>query len=108
MTKHNSCEKIISYKQKEEIYLELAKEYPKKYGYHISLLNFGGSDLDYKLTNHTDVYGPFGTLHTARENYKMFITNSNVADEHLYAIRGPRHENQRGFNTEWYSHKGEI
>ena len=105
MSRHNSCKKIISSKQKEEVYLELHKMYPTKYGYFISLLKMGDADLDYKLESYTDVYGPFGTLHSARENFKTFIINSNLAEEHNYQIRGPRYENQYGHNTEWYSNR---
>ena len=102
MTRHNSWKKIISLKQKEEVYLELHKKYPEKYGFFICELHFGDSDVDYKLCTTTDVKGPFGILSTARKLFSKKYLNTGITQ---YAIRGPWHTSDRGSKTQFYSHK---
>lgn len=100
MSKSNG-DKILSTKQKEQVYLELHKKYPDKYGFFICELHFGGASVDYKLCSTTDIYGPFGILSTARKKYKKYINS----DTGLFAIRGPWHTNEHGHSTQFYSHK---
>ena len=108
MSRHNSHKKIISSKQKEEVYLELHYKYPTKYGFFICYLNYGGSNLDHKLGSYDDIYGPFGTLATAQKHFKKYITNRSVVKKYLYSIRGTEYKTDRGFNTIWYATGEEV
>jgi len=108
MSRHNSHKKIISSKQKEEVYLELHYKYPTKYGFFICYLNYGGSNLDHKLASYDDTYGPFGTLATAQKHFKKYITNRSIDEKHLYSIRGTEYKTDRGFNTIWYATGEEV
>ena len=57
------------------------------------------------LESYTDYSGPF-TLNKARKIMERLLKgNDPWVNPYMMSIRGPRHTNCRGYNTEFYSHR---
>ena len=69
--------------------------------FYITELHFG----DDGLQSYTDHSGPF-TLNKARSIMEKLIKNPGQwINPYMMSIRGPRHDNQYGHRTEFYSHR---
>lgn len=69
--------------------------------YYITELNMGDDGLE----STTDYSGPH-TLRKARKIMERLMKgNDPWVNPYEMTIRGPRHFNEHGFNTEFYSHK---
>jgi hypothetical protein len=79
-------------------------EYPVhlEKNFYISELHMGGSDLDFKLMDHTDHAGPYKTLETAKKMYKRLISNNKMFNNWDFMIRGPEHQ-KSGYKSIWYA-----
>ena len=69
--------------------------------FYITELNMGDDGLE----SYTDYSGPF-TLNKARKIMERLLKgNDPWVNPYMMSIRGPRHPNCRGYNTEFYSHR---
>ena len=69
--------------------------------FYITELNMGIDGLE----SYTDHSGPF-TLNKARKIMERLLKgNDPWVNPYMMSIRGPRHTNCRGYNTEFYSHR---
>ena len=69
--------------------------------FYITELNMGIDGLE----SYTDHSGPF-TLNKARNIMERLLKgNDPWVNPYMMSIRGPRHTNCRGYNTEFYSHR---
>tara|TARA_B100000945_G_scaffold55700_1_gene41006 strand:- start:242 stop:499 length:258 start_codon:yes stop_codon:yes gene_type:complete len=69
--------------------------------FYITELNMGDDGLE----SYTDYSGPF-TLNKARKIMERLLKgNDPWVNPYMMSIRGPRHTNCRGYNTEFYSHR---
>ena len=69
--------------------------------FYITELNMG----DDGLASYTDYSGPF-TLSKTRNIMEKLIKNPGQwVNPYMMSIRGPRHINGYGHNTEFYSHR---
>tara|TARA_R100000995_G_C3400612_1_gene84701 strand:- start:75 stop:332 length:258 start_codon:yes stop_codon:yes gene_type:complete len=69
--------------------------------FYITELNMGDDGLE----SYTDHSGPF-TLNKARSIMEKLIKNPGQwINPYMMSIRGPRHDNQYGHRTEFYSHR---
>ena len=69
--------------------------------FYITELNMGIDGLE----SYTDHSGPF-TLNKARKIMERLLKgNDPWVNPYMMSIRGPRHDNQYGHRTEFYSHK---
>ena len=69
--------------------------------FYITELNMGIDGLE----SYTDHSGPF-TLNKARKIMERLLKgNDPCVNPYMMSIRGPRHTNCRGYNTEFYSHR---
>lgn len=69
--------------------------------FYITELNMGDDGLE----SYTDYSGPF-TLNKARSIMEKLIKNPGQwINPYMMSIRGPRHTNGYGHNTEFYSHR---
>ena len=69
--------------------------------FYITELHFGDDGLE----SYTDYSGPF-TLNKARKIMERLLKGNDAwVNPYMMDIRGPRHENQYGHRTEFYSHK---
>ena len=69
--------------------------------FYITELNMGDDGLE----SYTDYSGPF-TLSKARNIMEKLIKNPGQwVNPYMMSIRGPRHINGYGHNTEFYSHR---
>jgi|TARA_E500000178_G_C16928451_1_gene710549 benzoyl-CoA reductase/2-hydroxyglutaryl-CoA dehydratase subunit BcrC/BadD/HgdB len=77
------------------------KEVQKMKQYYITELHMGDDGLE----SYTDHSGPF-TLNKARKIMERLMKgNDPWVNPYAMTIRGPRHMNGYGHNTEFYSHK---
>ena len=69
--------------------------------FYITELNMGDDGLE----STTDHSGPF-TLAKARKIMERMLKGTDPwINPHMMSIRGPRHTNGYGHNTEFYSHR---
>ena len=69
--------------------------------FYITELNMGIDGLE----SYTDYSGPF-TLNKARNIMEKLMKNPGQwVNPYMMSIRGPRHINGYGHNTEFYSHR---
>ena len=69
--------------------------------FYITELNMGIDGLE----SYTDYSGPF-TLNKARNIMERLLKgNDPWINPYMMSIRGPRHDNQYGHRTEFYSHR---
>ncbi len=69
--------------------------------FYITELNMGDDGLE----STTDHSGPF-TLAKARKIMERMLKGTDPwINPYAMSIRGPRHTNCRGYNTEFYSHR---
>ncbi len=69
--------------------------------FYITELNMGIDGLE----SYTDHSGPF-TLNKARKIMERLLKgNDPWVNPYMMSIRGPRHDNQYGHRTEFYSHR---
>ena len=69
--------------------------------FYITELNMGIDGLE----SYTDYSGPF-TLNKARKIMERLLKgNDPWIIPYMMSIRGPRHDNQYGHRTEFYSHR---
>ena len=69
--------------------------------FYITELNMGIDGLE----SYTDYSGPF-TLNKARKIMERLLKgNDPWVNPYMMSIRGPRHDNQYGHRTEFYSHR---
>ena len=69
--------------------------------FYITELNMGIDGLE----SYTDHSGPF-TLNKARKIMERLLKgNDPWINPYMMSIRGPRHDNEYGHRTEFYSHK---
>ena len=69
--------------------------------FYITELNMGDDGLE----SYTDYSGPF-TLNKARNIMEKLMKNPGQwVNPYMMSIRGPRHINGYGHNTEFYSHR---
>ena len=69
--------------------------------FYITELNMGIDGLE----AYTDHSGPF-TLNKARKIMERLLKgNDPWINPYMMSIRGPRHDNQYGHRTEFYSHR---
>ena len=69
--------------------------------FYITELNMGIDGLE----SYTDYSGPF-TLNKARKIMERLLKgNDPWINPYMMSIRGPRHDNQYGHRTEFYSHR---
>ena len=69
--------------------------------FYITELNMGIDGLE----AYTDYSGPF-TLNKARKIMERLLKgNDPWINPYMMSIRGPRHDNQYGHRTEFYSHR---
>ena len=69
--------------------------------FYITELHFGDDGLE----SYTDHSGPF-TLNKARNIMEKLVKNPGQwINPYVMDIRGPRHENKYGHNTEFYQHR---
>ena len=69
--------------------------------FYITELNMGIDGLE----SYTDYSGPF-TLNKARKIMERLLKgNDPWINPYMMSIRGPRHDNEYGHRTEFYSHR---
>jgi len=68
--------------------------------FYITELNMGIDGLE----SYTDYSGPF-TLIKARKIMEKMFTGRSFNNFYNMTIRGPRHINEHGFNTEFYNER---
>jgi len=69
--------------------------------FYITELHFGDDGLE----SYTDHSGPFTLIKARRIMEKLLKNPGQWINPYVMDIRGPRHTNDWGANTEFYSHK---
>ena len=57
------------------------------------------------LESTSDYAGPFSLMKARRILERMFKNPGAMINPYAFAIRGPRHTNEHGFNTEFYNQR---
>ena len=68
--------------------------------FYITELHLGDDGLE----DYSDYSGPF-TLNKARKIMEKMFTGRSFNNFYNMTIRGPRHTNEHGFNTEFYNER---
>ena len=69
--------------------------------FYITELHMG----DDGLKSTSDYAGPFSLMKARRILERMFKNPGAMINPYAFAIRGPRHTNEHGFNTEFYNQR---
>ena len=69
--------------------------------FYITELHMGDDGLE----STSDYAGPFSLMKARRILERMFKNPGAMINPYAFAIRGPRHTDEHGFNTEFYNQR---